>query len=111
MYIYIYIYIHHMCICVCVCVYMSMYMYVGHGQNLVSSSWSSIFGKCIIVFQVLGMHMCTSYICHGIRIGFQHRMKYFLTLSNAAQSCETLGHSFFFMELTPPLAQPPLSHH
>ena len=44
---------------------------------------------------------------------FQQRVKYFLTLSNVAQSCETLGHSFFFMELTPPLtlAQPLLSYH
>ena len=57
------------------------------------------------------MHMCISYIFHCILMVFRQRVKYFLTLSNAAQSCETLGHSFFFMELTPPLAQPPLSYH
>jgi hypothetical protein len=41
---------------------------------------------------------------------FQRWMGCFLTLSNAAQSSEILGHLLiFFMELSPPLAQPPLS--
>ena len=41
-------------------------MYMGHGQYLVCSSQSSIFEECIIVFQVLGLHMCISYIFHCI---------------------------------------------
>ena len=88
-----------------------MIIYMGRDQYWVCSLYSSISGECIIVFQVLEIHMYISYIFHCILMVFQQRVKYFLTLSNVAQSCETLGHSFFFMELTPPLAQPPLSYH
>ena len=101
-----------------ICVYMYMhyisihiYIDMGHGQYLLYSSYSSFFEECIIVFQVLEIHMCISYLFHCILMAFQQRVKYFLTLSNVAQSCKTLGHAFFFMELTPPLAQPPLSYH
>ena len=116
MYMYMYLYIY-ICVCidihVCmyVCMYVYKYMYMGHGQYLICSLYSSIFWECIIVFQVLEIRMRISYIFHCILMVFQQRVKYFLTLSNVAQSCKTLGHAFFFMELTPPLAQPPLSYH
>ena len=91
---------------------MCIYIYIRATVNILYVALRhQFFGECIIVFQVLGMHMCISYIFHCILMVFQQWVKYFLTLSNAAQSCETLGHSFFFMELTPPLAQPPLSYH
>ena len=84
-----------------------MIIYMGRDQYWVCSLYSSISGECIIVFQVLEIHMYISYIFHCILMVFQQRVKYFLILSIVAQSCDTLGHSFFFMELTQPL----LSYH
>ena len=58
---------------------------MGHGQYLVYNS-KSIFEECIIVFQVLGIHVCISYMFHCGLIVFEQGMRYVLALSNAAQS-------------------------
>ena len=57
-------------------------------------SKSSKFEECIVVFQVWENHVRIPCIFYCILMVFQQGMRYFLTLSNAAQSSEILGHSF-----------------
>ena len=95
-----------------VCIHMYiLYIYIYATINIWYVACIHQFLGSVLSFSKFWKSMCISYIFHCILMVFLQRVKYFLTLSNVAQSCETLGHSFFFMELTPPLAQPPLSHH
>ena len=94
----------HICICICICTFICICIC----KCICICIWATVN----IWHVALSHHFFESVLSfHCILMLFQQRVKYFLTLSNAAQSCETLGHSFFFMELTPPLAQPPLSYH
>ena len=85
---------------------------MGRGQYLVlvylapshqNLKKSSTFEDCTLVFQVLGNHARIPCIFHCILMALQQRMRYIPTLSNAGQSF------IFFTELSPPVAQSPLS--